>query len=104
MKVDLSAKITFLDGSPVVWDEKTKKPLTVKSAALFVLQHPDERATLDEKMERSRLAMRLYDVEGETDLKSKDVVLLKDLVQRFFLQPLIVCRFYDLIEPESEEN
>lgn len=81
-------------------DARIGKPLTLKLAAVTVLTFPfdDERALSgDEKMKRAKLAMQIYDADGEIELKSEDIALIKRLAGKYY-SPLPVMRIYDMLE------
>lgn len=97
---DFDAKITNIDGSPIV-DEKGKEiELTVRTVAINALMapYPDEQnLSAEEKLRRAELAQRISRKETG-DLKSEDIAAIKKLVNKFYASPLVVKQSFDALE------
>lgn len=97
MKIDFSAAITNLDGTPAK-DGDADVTLGKVSCGALLATYPDEQhLSGEEKVKRFRLAETAAKG-GEQEIKVEDVALLKKLIAKAF-PPLVVGRAYDIIEP-----
>lgn len=100
---DLDAKITNLDGGPVVDDKGKPVELTVRGICVGALEDPlsqEDQAkptSGDEKLRRDALARRLQHP-GDDKLTAEDVVLIKSLVNKKFTSPLLVSQVWRALE------
>lgn len=111
MRVDFSQILIGYDDKPVQFpggDGKGEEDLTLGRACCEAVtaMYQDEQPTLsgDDKALRNLLAMRIYksthNGDGAIELKAKDVVLLKEVVNKMF-GTKIVGPAWALLEPED---
>src|SRR5262245_23377648 len=101
MKIDFSAVIKDLDGSPVKQGEKDATLGHVACTALLASYADEQNLPVEDKVRRFRLA-EIAAKGGEREVKVEDVALIKQLIGKAFA-PLIVGRAYDIIEPPAAE-
>lgn len=100
---DFNARVTNVDGTPLLDDKGKEVELTVRTVALNSLLAPyQDEASLaaEEKVKRAELAQRIS--RGDTkDLKSEDIALIKKLVNKFYQSPLVVKQAFDALEKKD---
>lgn len=97
MKIDFSAPITDLTGTPLLDTPDT--PLTLATVAVQSLLAPntdDKDVSGPEKMRRFQLAQAIF-LNAASTVTVEDVALIKTLIARQFVT-LVVGRAYELLE------
>ena len=87
-----NARILYLNGSPKM---KGGKPLTLEriiTDALLSDLDEDKNKTSSSKIERARLADRIYGAKLPVELKGEDATLITDRVSKVWLGALVVYR------------
>lgn len=98
MKINFSAPILDLDGTPMTEDGKPVSLSTLACRALLAV-FPDEQALGgDTKINRYRIALKVNEG-GEQELIAEDVASLKALIGKAY-GPLAVGRAYAILEGE----
>lgn len=110
MKINFSTVLKNLDGEPLVQTktridkdgkkEKYDEVLTLQSTIFLILLQP-VKVEEDGDVKAARYELARYLKQSplhETELKTEDVVLLKELVGKRCSEPLIVGQVYRLLE------
>jgi len=102
MKIDLSTKVSNLDGTPI--PDADGKPTTLRSIFCNVLTTQQQGETISgvEKVKRYNLATRIYSSD-EIDLGIDDIKLLRDLVADGYV-PLVVGQVWNILDPPPDET
>ena len=104
MKIDYEQKLFSVDGTPVV--ESADTPLTLKRTCLAALLNfrplrSGESLTLEEQLKRFALAGK---VEKEKELKSDEVVIIKNAIAHWFQNPIVTGAAILALEPGVEDE
>ena len=101
MFIKLNSVILDLDNAVIKNDDEE---LTLKTVCINSLlgAYKDEKIDGVGKNKRFILAMKLHDTD-EIDLKSEDIVLLKELIGNSYM-PIVVGRAYALLENETKND
>ena len=131
MKVDMNYKFKEIDGKVAIQkvvdeDEngnpktndsgmpimKKAKPFTLRAACLNVLTMPpvdtDKRTNqpkeieAEEKLKMADLAQRIYKCNSLIDLKSEEITMLKEFINKRYRAPLTVKQAYDILDPTTK--
>lgn len=88
-----------------VVEKYTGEPMTAKRVACdaLLMQHQDEQNMAGtEKVRRFKLAQKIFEADGDIDITSEDVTLIKNAVTKSFT-PLVVGQLYALLESELKQ-
>lgn len=98
MKIDFTRKFTNFDGKTLT-DEATKQELSLGDVCISALLASDKSDVLDgkEKIVRYNLASEIH--KGKESLTAEEVVLLKDLIGKYFTT-IIVGQALPLLDSE----
>ena len=108
MKIDISQKITKIDGKPFIYTD-TNNPFTLKSIAIEALLFPKgmrnpqtgategKEDTFEEKMAKYRIYEKLKDAGKEVELTAEEIAKIKKLIGEIKPQ-LIVGQAVDFLE------
>lgn len=94
---NFSYVFTEITGEPL---KDGEKPFTLRTASVNALQHVtqnDRDISGDEKVRRYGLALRIH-AEEKPDLKSEDIALIKDLINKSYPSPVIVAQAWKVLE------
>lgn len=98
---DLDAKITNLDGSPLMDGDKPVE-LTVRTISINALMTPskDEQVLSgEEKLKRADLARRILNAkDGSFQMTSEEIALIKKLINHNYPSPLVVDQAWRALE------
>lgn len=94
MKVNLTATIQQLDGTPLMQPpvgDAPAKPWTLRDVIVTVCMNElgDKQEPGTAKLERFLLAQRVYNAEREVDLTAEQVAMVKDRIGRGFGAALV---------------
>lgn len=101
---NLDARITNLDGTPILDDKGTEISLTVRGVCVNALMQPlsaEEQAKPDsgeEKLRREALARHVASKDDTYKYTSEDVALMKRLVNKNYPSPLVVSQAWRALE------
>lgn len=104
MKIDYKQKLHSVDGTPLA--ESPDVVLTLKrvcQAALLNFRplRNGENLTLEEQLQRFKLADK---VEKEKELKSEEMVILKNAIAHWFQNPIVTGAAINALEPEADNE
>ncbi len=104
MKIDFEQKLYNVNGVELM--EAPDAPLTLKLACQLGLMNfrplrQGESLALDEQLKRYKLAER---IEKNKDLKSEDIVLIKNAVAHWFQNPVVTGAVVNALEPEADDE
>lgn len=112
-KIDLTVELQELDGStleiggscPMCGHKTDPKPLTVRGVLSRAVTHFEQGQPIEgeEKLRRYSLGLQ-FQKRDTMELTSEEVVLLKDLVNRAYLSPVVVGQVWPILEGESKEK
>lgn len=102
MRVDFSAQILELDGTPVKIGGKELTLSSVACNSLLAVHEADAKMSGEDKAKRMKIALRVHDA-GVQDIDVNDAVLLKMLIGRVY-GPLVVGRAFDLLDDSSKSS
>ena len=96
MNVNFRQALKTLSGDEI---KEGDAPVTLGAIAINALlaAYPSEQPTGDEKVQRWRLAQKIFAAGESLDIRSEDVVLIKRLVGIAYA-PLIVGQAFDMLE------
>jgi hypothetical protein len=97
MQIDFDTEIRDLANQPIMNGDKHLDLATIATNALLTPQATDQNMPPDEKIKRFRLAQRITNG-GAVDIPLEDIVLLKDIIGKFY-PPLVVGRAFELFDP-----
>lgn len=118
MKVNVDQLVRNLDGSPYKPTRaacpqcgspaQIGDPMTVRSACVEALSTPlqsDREKTTMQKMELFDLAQKIYGAgdDGIVDLTAKEITVVQERVNQFYLAPPVVAQVHRMLEPKEEE-
>jgi hypothetical protein len=101
---DLDAKITNLDGTPILDDKGAAMTLTVRGICVNALMQPlsqEEQVkpdSGDEKIRRSALAAHVQNKDDPYKYTAEDIALMKRLVNKNYPSPLVVSQAWRALE------
>lgn len=99
MKINFAQEFKTFGGEALKDGEGNVFNLKGVCATVLLGQAQNEKATGEEKMKRYDLAKKIWDAEGECDVKAEDITTLKKLVGESYL-PLIVGQAFRMLEGE----
>ncbi len=99
MKIDFSQKFSGFDGATMK-DTKTDKELSLADICVEALLSVDREDPIDgiEKLKRYDLALEIYQGKKES-LSAEEVVLLKELVGKYFTT-LVVGQAFPMLDSD----
>jgi hypothetical protein len=104
MKIDFTQRLFSVDGKELF--DTPEVPLTLKHACQLGLLNfrplrQGESLSLEEQLTRFKLANK---IEKNKDMKSDDIVLIKNAVAHFFQNPIVTGAVVNLLEPEADDE
>jgi hypothetical protein len=97
VRIDFQQRLKAIDGSELV---ENGKPVTLAAVAVNALLDvipKQEEVTSEAKVQRWRIAQRIFAAEEPVDVTVEEVVIVKKLIGIGYA-PLIVGQAFDLIE------
>lgn len=104
MKINYTQELHSVDGRAIVAENEeiwTLKKVCLVALLSFRPLRQGESLSLEEQMKRFKLADK---VEKGKDLKSEDIVLIKNVVAHWFQAPALVGAAINALEPEVEDE
>ena len=105
MKIDLTILIKGLNGKPIENDDKSSMTFAdaFKTALLTYIEE-DKDISADDKLKNWELA-KLIDknAKGSVELKTEQVVRIKERIHKVFLSPIVYGNVCDVIEKKSND-
>ncbi len=101
MKRNMTAVLTTLTGMPIKDGEASLTLGAVATNALLMPYEDERNLSGDDKVKRFKLAQRIHDAQGEVDISSEEITLLKSLIAKAYT-PLVVGRAFAILEAEAE--
>ncbi len=105
MEVNFKQELFKADGSPIFWDEKNKKALSLRQIcvrALGGMYKQDEGKTDNYKYERGKLAATIM-VAKKMDLSVEQITELKELIKRAY-DPITVYIAHEMLDPKDKKT
>lgn len=104
MKIDFAQQLYSIDGRPIA--ESPEVTLTLKlvcQAGLLNFRplRQGEFLSLEDQMKRYKLADKV--TKGK-ELKSEEIVLLKEAISHWFQNPVVVGAAVNALEPEADDE
>jgi hypothetical protein len=93
------------DGTPKVDDRgkpimiSRQKLTTVRDIIVMALSNPEPGQELKEMMNRGILARRVADADGPYEFRADDVTLVKNLLPKAIVNPIVVMQVVALLDP-----
>ncbi len=104
MLIDFEQTMKTLNGEEIKESEKKDSvPLTLKSVCINALlsEIDREKTSGEDKVERYELAKKIHEG-GTIELKTEQVVLIKERIGKFYL-PLLVGGAFEMLEGQKDE-
>jgi len=104
MKLKINQVLQEMDGSPI--QVSGKPPMTLKDvitgSLLSIARNPQtgqpEQESEKDKFDKYELVRKIRDKKIEVDLKAEEVALIKKLIGKHQVSPLIVGEAFEMIE------
>lgn len=91
----------MVDENDIESVKKGREDMTLREVIVTALVSPlpDEKLDISEQMKRYKLVTKIQATKIEIELKSDEVVLIKDLISKTWPSPLISGQAFEMIEP-----